>query len=160
MKYNDLLVAFGGENLVNLYLSYFKSLYEKGVIFFLKTNQLTGVIKIVFEKLKLDKFFYGINKNTYIYYTVKKEALNNSLVLNRIYGKDNNIKESNKSNALFLLKIMELLDLGHDMIVYIDSDGNTEQIDKINLCRTYGVKSAKGLQERDLKNLITLFYYW
>jgi len=137
-----VIPQFGGVSRITKLKSKLSKLANKNKTLFVKSNlNDTYVVTQTLKELDIIKYFISsdnTNENT------------NSNLITRIFGSDHQyVGKLNNSNSMLILKIMELLEVTHDDIIYIDNESNIDQLNKINLCKTHAIKTKQGLKDSD-----------
>ena len=130
--------AFGGKDGITLLKVHFDYLMAMDVKLFVISRKSSQIVTTVLNKCGLLKYFNS----------------DDTIISDRVIGRDHQLfwTKTNHQYSLNekLLKIIEKCACVNDSILYIDSDGITVNVERINLCRVYGVKNA-GLTIDDFK---------
>ena len=142
------MIRFGGKDRLDLLHENFKNLIKQNVMLFIITKKSCDLIKILLHKVDLVKYFRSDDIESILY--------------DRVIGNNHKLLQ-NPTNHQYslnekLLKIIEKCEYINDSVLYIDSDGNTISVAKINLCRTYGIKGVNGIQEYDFKRITKKYF--
>eukprot|EP01083_Nonionella_stella_P304349 1057164_1 len=136
----DMSMPFGDSNRVAVLKQHFEGLLAHSVELCVISMHTSEVTKQMLQRAGLSRYFaadYVIGIN----HELLENATNHEYSLNEK-----------------LLKIIQKTQCINDSVLYIDSDGYTLNIEKMNLCRTYGVKIPYGLRIHDL-NMIHKKYF-
>ncbi len=130
---------FGNDKRINVLKNNFKKWNQNGytkqkIITFETTNKILKIL----NKIGLNVYFNDIQ--------------------NDIIGCDNQEKEK-FSIKYFILKLINMQNIGYDEILYISADHeNVTHFNNINLCQCYHIKLNGGLNQNDI-NIIHKYYY-